>query len=183
MDPFTLGLIGAGIGGLFSKNHLKGALLGGLGGYAGGALMPGLLGGGAAAGEAAGSAASGAAWATPGELAASGYTAPHSAAGLLEQAGDLGSTAMGKLEAANKALKPVGQAIGAANMVSGLLASPPPIQTPAPNVGGAGGNAQFQALQQQQAALEQQRMQEEMQRREAQQKLLAMMGGSYGRTA
>ena len=175
MDPFTLAAIGAGIGGLFSKNKLKGAALGALGGYAGGMAAPGLLGGSGAA--------SGAAWATPGELAASGYSAPHSAAGFMEQASELGGAAMDGLDKANKAFKPIGQAMGAANMVSGLFSSPPPIQAPAPNVGGAGGNAQFQALLQQQSQLDGQRAQEDLQRRQAQQQLLAMMGGAYGRAA
>lgn len=177
MDPFTLSLIGAGLGGLFSKNHLKGALMGGMGGYAGGAAMPGLLGGSTAA-EAGGALQ----LATPAELTASGYSAPLSGTGLLGQGADMLAQAGDKLKAVNTAFKPVGQAMSSANAVSGLLASPPPIEAPAPHLGG-GGNAQFQALEQQQLALDQQRMQDEMQRRQAQQKLLAMIGGSYGRTA
>ncbi|CAB4126144.1 hypothetical protein UFOVP73_61 [uncultured Caudovirales phage] len=207
MDPFTLAMIGAGIGGLFSKDHLKGAMLGGLGGYAGGAMMPGLLGGSTAAASVATS---------PGLIGAAEVAAPEFGAVLPEaglmgagplpigeglgfgtsglaapglegstmmsRLGELGSTAAGKLKTASTALKPVTQAIGAANSVSGLLASPPPIQAPEPRVGG-GGNPQFQALEQQQLALESQRAQEEAQRRSAQQKLLASFGGAYGRTA
>lgn len=178
MDPFTLSLIGAGIGGLFSKDHLKGALLGGMGGYAGGAAMPGLLGGSTAA-STSGSLLS---TATPAELAASGYNAPHSGATLLEQVGDFGSAAADKLKTANTAFKPVGQAMSSAKMASSLFPETRPVETPAPHFGG-GGNPQFQALEQQQLALDQQRAQEDMQRRQAQQKLLAMIGGSYGRTA
>ena len=201
MDPFTLSLIGAGIGGLFSKDHLKGALLGGMGGYAGGAMMPGLLGGSTAAAEAA---------ASPGLLGAAEVAAPEFGAALPEaglmgagplpvgeglgfgtsglaapglegstmmsKLGEFGTAAADKLKAANAAFKPVGQAMGAANAVSGLLASPPPIQAPAPHVGG-GGNQQFQAIDQQQLALDNQRTQEEAQRRQAQQKRLSMIGG------
>lgn len=207
MDPFTLAMIGAGIGALTSKNKLKGAMLGGMGGYAGGAMMPGLLGTSSAAASTA---------STPGLLGAAEVAAPEFGAalpasglysagpvpigeglgfgtsgmatpglegsGFLDKLGGFGSAAADKLKAANTAFKPVGQAMSSANSVSGLLASPPPLEAPAPHFGG-GGNPQFQALEQQQLALDQQRMQDEMQRRQAQQKLLAMIGGFNGRTA
>lgn len=207
MDPFTLAMIGAGIGGLFSKDHLKGAMLGGLGGYAGGAMMPGLLGGSTAAASAASSPgllgaaevaapefgaalpASGLYGAGPvpiGEglgLGTSGLAAPGlEGSTVMSKLGEFGSAASDKLKAAGAAFKPVGQAIGAAQAVSGLLASPPPIQAPAPHVGG-GGNAQYAALEQQQQALDAQRAQEEAQRRATHQKLLASFGSPYGRTA
>lgn len=45
-DPFTLAMIGGGIGGLLNKDDpLKGALLGAGAGFTGGKLAPGLLGG------------------------------------------------------------------------------------------------------------------------------------------
>ena len=199
MDPFTLSLIGAGIGGLFSKDHLKGALLGGMGGYAGGAMMPGLLGGGAAASAAASPGLIGAAEVAAPEFGAvlpeaglmgagplpigeglgfgtSGLAAPGlEGSTMMSKLGEFGTAAADKLKAANTAFKPVGQAMSAAQSVSGLLASPPPIQAPAPHVGG-GGNQQFQAIDQQQIALDNQRAQDEMQRRQAQQKLLSMIG-------
>lgn len=206
MDPFTIAMIGAGIGALTSKNKLKGAALGGLGGYAGGAMMPGLLGSSTAA----------ASTASPGLLGAAEVAAPEFGAALpapglygagpvpigeglgfgtsgmatpglegssfFDQLGDFGSAAADKLKAANTAFKPVGQAMSSAKMASSLIPDAKPLETPAPHFGG-GGNPQFQALEQQQLALDNQRMQDEMQRRQAQQKLLSMIGGFNGRTA
>lgn len=206
MDPFTLGLIGAGIGALSSKNKLKGALMGGMGGYAGGAMMPGLLGTSSAAASSASPSLLGAAEVAAPEFGAalpapglygagpvpigeglgfgtSGMATPGlEGSGFLDKLGDFGSAAADKLKAANTAFKPVGQAMSSAKMASSLFPDAPPLEAPAPQFGG-GGNPQFQAIEQQQLALEQQRLQEEMQRRQAQQKLLSMIGGSYGRTA
>lgn len=89
----------------------------------------------------------------------------------------LGSQAKGYLDEANKVIKPVGQALGAAKTAQGLLSpDAPPMQAPAPQFGG-GANPVFAGLLQEQQAQSQSRMQEEMQRRAAQQKLLSMMGG------
>lgn len=88
-----------------------------------------------------------------------------------------GTQAKGYLDEANKVIKPVGQALGAAKTAQGLLSpDSPPMQAPAPQMGG-GGNQVYAGLLQEQQAQSQSRMQEEMQRRQAQQKLLEMMGG------
>ena len=96
---------------------------------------------------------------------------------MFDQLSRYGSQAKGYLDEANKVIKPVGQALGAAQMAQGLLSpSAPPMQAPAPQFGG-GANPVFAGLLQEQQAQSQSRMQEEMQRRAAQQKLLSMMGG------
>lgn len=88
-----------------------------------------------------------------------------------------GTQAKGYLDEANKVIKPVGQALGAAKTAQGLLSpDAPQMQAPAPQFGG-GANPVFMGLLQEQQAQSQSRMQEEMQRRAAQQKLLSMMGG------
>lgn len=96
---------------------------------------------------------------------------------MFDQLSRYGTQAKGYLDEANKVIKPVGQALGAAQMAQGLLSpSAPPMQAPAPQFGG-GANQVFAGLLQEQQAQSQSRMQEEMQRRQAQQKLLEMMGG------
>jgi hypothetical protein len=102
---------------------------------------------------------------------------------MFDQLSRYGTQAKGYLDEANKVIKPVGQALGAAKTAQGLLApSSPPMQAPAPHVGGSG-NQIYAGLLQQDQQQAQDRMQEEMQRRQAQQKLLSMIGGGYGRTA
>jgi hypothetical protein len=89
----------------------------------------------------------------------------------------LGNQAKGYLDEANKVIKPVGSALGAAKTAQGLLSpDSPPMQAPAPHMGG-GGNQVYAGLLQEQQTQAQSRMQEEMQRRQAQQKLLSMIGG------
>ena len=128
--------------------------------------------GGLAAPAAAGAAATGAA---TGAAATGAATA--GAAAVPASAGILGEQAKGYLDEANKVIKPVGKALGAAKTAQGLLApDTPQMQAPAPQFGG-GGNPVFMGLLQEQQAQSQARMQEEMQRRQAQQKLLEMMGG------
>ena len=96
---------------------------------------------------------------------------------MFDQLSRFGTQAKGYLDEANKVIKPVGQALGAAKIAQGLLApDTPQMQAPAPQFGG-GGNPVFTGLLQEQQAQSQARMQEEMQRRQAQQKLLEMMGG------
>lgn len=96
---------------------------------------------------------------------------------MFDQLSRYGSQAKGYLDEANKVIKPVGQALGAAQMAQGLLSpDTPQMQAPAPQFGG-GANPVFAGLLQEQQAQLQSRMQEEMQRRAAQQKLLSMMGG------
>ena len=96
---------------------------------------------------------------------------------MFDQLSRFGTQAKGYLDEANKVIKPVGQALGAAKTAQGLLSpDTPPMQAPAPQFGG-GGNPVFMGLLQEQQAQSQSRMQEEMQRRQAQQKLLEMMGG------
>jgi len=96
---------------------------------------------------------------------------------MFDQLSRYGTQAKGYLDEANKVIKPVGNALGAAQMAQGLLSpSTPQMQAPAPQFGG-GGNPVFMGLLQEQQAQSQARMQEEMQRRQAQQKLLEMMGG------
>ena len=96
---------------------------------------------------------------------------------MFDQLSRYGTQAKGYLDEANKVIKPVGQALGAAKMAQGLLSpDTPQMQAPAPQFGG-GGNPAFMGLLQEQQAQSQSRMQEEMQRRQAQQKLLEMMGG------
>jgi hypothetical protein len=127
--------------------------------------------GGLAAPAAAGAAATGAA---TGAAATGAATA--GAAAVPASAGILGEI-KGYLDEANKVIKPVGKALGAAKTAQGLLApDTPQMQAPAPQFGG-GGNPVFMGLLQEQQAQSQARMQEEMQRRQAQQKLLEMMGG------
>jgi hypothetical protein len=102
---------------------------------------------------------------------------------MFDQLSRYGTQAKGYLDEANKVIKPVGQALGAAKTAQGLLSpDSPPMQAPAPHMGG-GGNQVYAGLLQQQQTQAQSRMQEEMQRRQAQQKLLSMIGGGYGRTA
>ena len=99
---------------------------------------------------------------------------------MFDQLSRYGSQAKGYLDEANKVIKPVGQALGAAKTAQGLLSpDSPPMQAPAPHMGG-GGNPVYAGLLQEQQAQSQARAQEEMQRRAAQQKLLEMMGGRYG---
>lgn len=99
---------------------------------------------------------------------------------MFDQLSRFGTQAKGYLDEANKVIKPVSQAFGAAKMAQGLLApSSPPMQAPAPTMSG-GGNQIYAGLLQQQQTQAQSRMQEEMQRRQAQQKLLSMIGGGYG---
>jgi hypothetical protein len=96
---------------------------------------------------------------------------------MFDQLSRYGTQAKGYLDEANKVIKPVGQALGAAKTAQGLLSPEAPrMQAPAPQFGG-GGNPVFMGLLQEQQAQSQARMQEEMQRREAQRKLLEMMGG------
>jgi hypothetical protein len=96
---------------------------------------------------------------------------------MFDQLSRYGTQAKGYLDEANKVIKPVGQALGAAQTAQGLLSPEAPrMQAPAPQFGG-GGNPVFMGLLQEQQAQSQARMQEEMQRRQAQQKLLEMMGG------
>ena len=96
---------------------------------------------------------------------------------MFDQLSRYGTQAKGYLDEANKVIKPVGKALGAAKMAQGLLLpNTPQMQAPAPQFGG-GGNPVFMGLLQEQQARSQARMQEEMQRRQAQQKLLEMMGG------
>jgi len=96
---------------------------------------------------------------------------------MFDQLSRYGTQAKGYLDEANKVIKPVSQAFGAAKMAQGLLSpEAPQMQAPAPQFGG-GGNPVFMGLLQEQQAQSQARMQEEMQRRQAQQKLLEMMGG------
>jgi len=96
---------------------------------------------------------------------------------MFDQLSRYGTQAKGYLDEANKVIKPVGKALGAAKTAQGLLSpDTPQMQAPAPQFGG-GGNPVFMGLLQEQQAQSQARMQEEMQRRQAQQKLLEMMGG------
>lgn len=96
---------------------------------------------------------------------------------MFDQLSRYGSQAKGYLDEANKVIKPVGQALGAAKTAQGLLSpDAPPMQAPTPQFGG-GANPVFAGLLQEQQAQSQSRMQEEVQRRAAQQKLLSMMGG------
>jgi len=96
---------------------------------------------------------------------------------MFDQLSRYGTQAKGYLDEANKVIKPVGKALGAAKTAQGLLSpDTPQMQAPAPQFGG-GGNPVFMGLLQEQQAQSQSRMQEEMQRRQAQQKLLEMMGG------
>jgi hypothetical protein len=96
---------------------------------------------------------------------------------MFDQLSRYGTQAKGYLDEANKVIKPVGKALGAAKTAQGLLSpNTPQMQAPAPQFGG-GGNPVFMGLLQEQQAQSQARMQEEMQRRQAQQKLLEMMGG------
>jgi hypothetical protein len=96
---------------------------------------------------------------------------------MFDQLSRFGTQAKGYLDEANKVIKPVGNALGAAQTAQGLLSpNTPQMQAPAPQFGG-GGNPVFMGLLQEQQAQSQARMQEEMQRRQAQQKLLEMMGG------
>jgi hypothetical protein len=96
---------------------------------------------------------------------------------MFDQLSRFGTQAKGYLDEANKVIKPVGNALGAAKTAQGLLSpDTPQMPAPAPQFGG-GGNPVFMGLLQEQQAQSQSRMQEEMQRRQAQQKLLEMMGG------
>ena len=150
------------------KNPLEAAALGTAAYFTGGAAL-GAMGGGAAGAAGAGAAstvpiAEGVfAGATPAELLAANSSGA-SAGGLLSGA----KTAM-------SAVKPVGDAAGAAMAVKGLLSSP---QQAAPQVnahtdGGAGLSQLYSQIQQGDA----QRMQEELAKR---QKLNGLFGGGYG---
>lgn len=182
MDPFTMAMIGAAIGGMTSKKPLKGAIIGGLGGYAGATAMPGLLGTAPAAATVGATEAAAATVAptvaaqaaTPAVSSASATALPET--GLLADLKAYGSVASDKLKAANETFKPVGQAMSSAQLVASMFPPSAPVETPAPQFGG-GGNPVFNAMDQQQQAMDAQRMQEEMQRRQAQQKLLSMIGG------
>lgn len=122
-DPFTLALIGGAAGGLLNKKDpLKGALLGAGAGYTGGALAGGggLLG---AAPAASGASAGGASMATS-------LPAFNPITGTYANASQLpGMTgAMESLKSFNAAVKPVGEAAGAAMQVRGMFQD----NTPAP---------------------------------------------------
>lgn len=122
-DPFTLALIGGAAGGLLNKKDpLKGALLGAGAGYTGGALAGGggLLG---AAPAASGASAGGASMATS-------LPAFNPITGTYANATQLpGMTgAMESLKSFNSAVKPIGEAAGAAMQVRGMFQD----NTPAP---------------------------------------------------
>lgn len=169
--PALAGAAGAGAAGAAGTAGLLGAEGAGLtlGGVsaAGGTALPGLS-------------LAGATGATGTGLTLGGVSAP-ATGGLLDSAGALGTQAMGYLDTANKALKPIGQAASAAGAVSNLFPQQQPMQ-PSP-VMQHFGNQAFTGLLQDQQATEQMRMQEEMQRRQAQQKLIGLIGGGYGRTS
>lgn len=169
MDPFTLSLIGAAIGGLTSKRPLEGALLGGVGGY----FAPGLLGGGGAA-AAATELLPTEALLLPGSPAMPAMTAAP-ATSSLAQFSD-------KLKAANSTIQPFMQAGQAVKTASSFFPESQPISTPAPQFGG-GSNAVFANMSQQFAQLEEQRMREEMEKRQAHRGLLSMIGGGNARVA
>ena len=135
-DPITLALIGGAIGGLLDKKKpLRGAALGAGGGY----FAPGLIGGASAAGGSGAAGASAGGSMSGGLLSASGGQAaapivdlsvkatPEMLQGLSTTAGQSGGL-MGTI-------KPVGEAMGAAQAAQGLLApneptpAPPPVQT------------------------------------------------------
>lgn len=157
-DPFTLGLIGSGIGALTVKNPIKGAILGGGIGAAGGAFLPGLLGASAPAGGVVGgtgitaSGMLGGGGATEGAAGLGGSLGTGITAGTGNSlgitstaagAGGVAATPIGMMEKAKLAgeyLKPIGQAAMSASAVKGLLApQQAPIQTPAPmqQIGGS----------------------------------------------
>jgi len=122
-DPFTLALIGGAAGGLTNKkNPLKGAILGAGLGYGGGALAGGggLLGAAPAAATPAAGASS----------MATSLPAFNPITGTYANATQLpGVTgAMETLKSFNAAVKPVGEAAGAAMQVRGMFQD----NTPAP---------------------------------------------------
>ena len=141
---------------------------------AAGAGSAGLLGAGAAA--TAATVAPAVAAAAPVATAATAAV-PAAEAGLLGGAKALGTQAMGYLDTAGKALKPIGKAANTANAVSSMFPHSAPVQTPAPNFGNGAGSQVFSGLLQNQQVTDQARMQEEMQRRQAQQKLIGLIGG------
>lgn len=162
------GALGAGTAGLLGAEAAAGAAAGTgltLGGVsaAGGAAAPGLS-------------LAGATGATGTGLTLGGVSAP-AAGGLLNGASAFGSQAMGYLDTAGKAIKPIGQAANAAGAVSSMFPQSQPMQAPAPSFGNGAGSQAFNGLLRDQQATDQARMQEEMQRRQAQQKLIGLIGG------
>lgn len=126
-DPFTLALIGGAAGGLLNKKDpLKGALLGAGAGYTGGALA----GGGGFLGAAPAAATPGAAGAAGASSMATSLPAFNPITGTYANATQLpGMTgAMESLKSFNAAVKPVGEAAGAAMQVRGMFQD----NTPAP---------------------------------------------------
>lgn len=127
-DPITLALIGGAVGGLLDKKKpLRGAALGAAGGY----FAPGLLGGTAASGASAAGAAPGSL--SGGLLSSAGTQAAApitnlSVAATPQTLQGLSATA-GKSGGLMSAVKPVGEAMGAAQAAKGLLEPDP---TPAP---------------------------------------------------
>lgn len=168
MDPLTLSLIGAAIGGLTAKKPLQGALLGGVGGY----FLPGLLSSGGAA-AAATELLPTEALLLPGSPAMPAMAAP--ATSSLAQFSD-------KLKAVNSTIQPFMQAGQAVKAASSFFPESQPITTPPPQFGG-GANAVFANMSQQFAQLEEQRMREEMEKRQAHRSLLSMIGGGNARVA
>lgn len=155
IDPFTLALIGGAAGGLMNKKDpLKGAVMGAGLGFGGGSLAAGggLLG---AAPAASGASAGGASMATS-------LPAFNPITGTYANASQLpGMTgAMESLKSFNAAVKPVGEAAGAAMQVRGMFQdnTPMPVaQSSLPprsqmDVSGLLGNGQVAQLQQKRMA-------------------------------
>lgn len=174
MDPITLSLIGAALGGMTSKKPLKGAAMGALGGY----FLPGLLGAAGTAGAAGAGAGAASAGAAPTGLLAAESAIPAAMSPTVPGQ----ATFLDKLKAVNESAKPFMQAAGAAQTAASFFPASQPVETPPPQFGG-GANPVFAQFTQQLQQLEAQRMQEEMERRQAQRGLLSQMGGGYARFA
>lgn len=121
---WMLPLLGAGLGALSSKNHLKGALLGAAAGTGAGAI-PGLLGGGAALGAATNPALIESAVGTAGYGASS--ASPYGITGLLGDAAKYAQPAANVLGAANSAKSLFGQQPQMAPQGQPLMAGNDPI--------------------------------------------------------
>lgn len=205
-DPITMALVGAAIGGLTNKKDpLKGAALGAAGGYFVPGLLGGSAAGGAAASGAPGLAATpgaGLSLVAPsggsaagglgmklgaGSLAAAPEAAAFTGGGLLPPAMGEGTSLLaanspqlgllGQLKTAAGYAKPIGEAAGAAQSVSGLLSSPEqPVMAPTPLPQTGTGSQTLAAIAQQGDQQTAAQMQADAQKRQMRRKMIQQMG-------
>ena len=174
-DPFTLALIGGGIGALTSKKPLNGALIGAGLGAAGG----GLLGAGA-------SGATGGAGLIGNMGAASAYgtgLGTEQTAMLAAQDSGMGGGLLGGIDTVTKYAKPVGDAAGAATNVLGLFKPESDRIQASPVVAPGSGPQGLSNLVANNNQMDMMRQREDMERKMRKQQMIARIGGGYGRGA